>query len=333
MQDWIYNYIILGSDWDLYKFSYSDLNSFSNVVYLPGPQVLRSKLLDKLRRLHFNVRLNRFINLPFKQFWNSFYFKNFFSDNKPLCFIVFNNWIAMDTDIVEYLKSSYPQAKVVWMCQDLISTEKYRYSCQPFNVKNLLSSVDLALSFDYGDCEKYSMIYYPLVFSSFHSTIIQSQSSDVYFLGKAKERLNDIITIYDLCEKLGLICDFHIVGVKEQDYIKRNGIHYISSMSYFDNLQHVIQTKCLLEVMQKNGRGYTQRACEAVGLNKLLLTNNADISKAPFYNKEYISIIGPHGVDTSFLNGIKYDKIIDYHYKEKMSPINLLRFIENKIAK
>lgn len=32
-----YNYVILGSDWDLYKFSYSDLYQFNNVQYIPGP--------------------------------------------------------------------------------------------------------------------------------------------------------------------------------------------------------------------------------------------------------------------------------------------------------
>lgn len=329
MYDWKYNYIILGSDWDLYKFSYSDLNCLSNVVYLPGPKVLKSSLLDKVRRVHFNVKLNSWISLPCKKYWNKFYLSKFFSDNKPLCFIVFNNWIAMETGFIEFIKSCYPQAKIVWMCQDLISTEKYRYSRRPFDIKKISSNVDLALSFDYGDCERYSMIHYPLVFSSFHDRINQACSCDIYFLGKAKERLTEIVKIYDLCEGLGLICDFNVVGVEANSQIQRAGIHYIHGMSYSENLQHIAHSKCLLEVMQKNGRGYTQRACEAVCLDKLLITNNKDIANAPFYNSSYISIFDQDRVDVAFLENIRKNKEIDYNYKENMSPINLLRFIEN----
>ena len=61
-----YNYVILGSDWDLYKFSYSDLYQFNNVQYIPGPYPPINSLKGLLYRIHFNPTINRLVKLPFK---------------------------------------------------------------------------------------------------------------------------------------------------------------------------------------------------------------------------------------------------------------------------
>ena len=41
------------------------------------------------------------------------------------------------------------------------------------------------------------------------------------------------------------------------------------------------------------------------------------------------SITSPNDIDSDFLKKIKDPIDINYHYKEKMSPIELLNFIEN----
>lgn len=49
-----------------------------------------------------------------------------------------------------------------------------------------------------------------------------------------------------------------------------------------------------------------------------------------FFNLEYISTFtSPNDIDSDFLKKIKDPIDINYHYKEKMSPIELLNFIEN----
>ena len=68
-----YNYVILGSDWDLYKFSYSDLYQFNNVQYIPGPYPPINSLKGLLYRIHFNPTINRLVKLPFKTAWNDSY--------------------------------------------------------------------------------------------------------------------------------------------------------------------------------------------------------------------------------------------------------------------
>ena len=78
-----YNYVILGSDWDLYKFSYSDLYQFNNVQYIPGPYPPINSLKGLLYRIHFNPTINRLVKLPFKTAWNDSYFKHRFPVSKP----------------------------------------------------------------------------------------------------------------------------------------------------------------------------------------------------------------------------------------------------------
>ena len=92
----MYNYVIFGTDWDLYKIAYSDLNKVNNVKYIPTPYEFRNHIFKLLYRLHCSPRINKIINLPFKSIWNSGYFRNDFKNNKPICFIFFSNWYDIE---------------------------------------------------------------------------------------------------------------------------------------------------------------------------------------------------------------------------------------------
>ena len=266
-----YNYVILGSDWDLYKFSYSDLYQFNNVQYIPGPYPPINSLKGLLYRIHFNPTINRLVKLPFKTAWNDSYFKHRFPVSKPFCFIVFMNWIKQDVGITTYLREKFPNAKLVCILQDLASTH-------PFYCNNLKKQFDLVLSFDPGDCATYGFIYHPLVYSSYHGKIKKMPYSDVYMLAKAKNRLNDIFKIYTILKDNNLKPNLLLAGVDIQDQKYKDEITYLNkSIPYEENLQYIFHTHCILEVMQKNGIGFTQRACEAVCLGKKLLTNNPHI--------------------------------------------------------
>ena len=328
-----YNYIILGSEWDLYKFSYSDIFELPNVLYVAGTNPQPSSIRGILYRAHFNLSINRHINLPFKTVWNSSYFKNPFPNDSSLCFIVFNNWLTINVDIIPYLKKQFPDAHFVWMCQDLLQTEHLLYTQKPFDPWYFKSLFDLSISFDFGDCEKYGLIYHPLVISKFRGKIDDLPSSDVYFLGKAKDRLPLLLSVFERLSECGLVCDFNIAGVNENRRVNRPGIKYVDSMSYFDNIQHILHTKCLLEILQDHGRGYSQRTLEAIGFNRMLLTNNAEITNAPFYCADYISLLGNSvSIDSSFVDTIFAGEPVDYNYQDKVSPKELLCFICDKLS-
>lgn len=325
-----YNYVVFGSDWDLYKFSYSDLFDKENVRYF---DTIQSSLhfLSKLHKVHFSELTNKFFQLPFKNIWNPLYFKNdFVEKDKPLCFVFMGYWprIVEVTRWIQYLKRKDKRTKCVLFLQDLVSTKTILYTHEPLSQKHF-TDYDLVLSFDQGDCEKYGFIYHPLVFSDYHVEI-KKPAYDIYFLGQAKNRLKEIIDAYEYLKSLNLKLDFNIIGVRDADRVYDGEIKYITGLTYQENLKHVENSKAILEIMQKGGTGFTQRGCEAVCLDKHLLTNNPAISKEPFYNPDYIKVY--HDIlDVDNTYGDSLNDPVNFKYKERMSPIELLSFIDKRI--
>lgn len=315
-----YNYIILGSHWDLYRQSYSDLDNVDDADYV-SDAFFSSGFL---RRIHFSPRLNKFFKLPFKSIWKSRVFNHNFDNEKPLCFILFSHWAELDDEVafVEFLRNKYKESKFVLFFQDL-----YKY----YSHVNI-NKYDLILSFDYGDVQHYGFVYHPLVFSSFKSTSPIGPKSDIYFLGKAKDRFTEIIEAYEVLRSHNLKVDFNLVGVDKQSEMYSDDISYIDKMTYKENLEHILNTKCVLEIMQHGGLGFTQRVVEVVGLNRKLLTNNAMIKNAPFYNPQYISQFSmTNTIDGDFLESLKTDEVVDYNYQDQLSPIELIDFIDARL--
>lgn len=321
----MYNFVIFGSDWDLYKISYSDLEAVGIVRYISTPYEYRSKISKFLYQLHWAYSINKYIYLPYKCVWNSGYFINDFQNDNPICFVFFASSCKYEKDgLVKYLRDSYPDCKMVCFFQDLIHLQ------QNLDINHIKKTFDLVLSFDQAECQKYELVYHQLVFSKYPIKLTpEIQECDVYFLGKAKNRLNEIINVYEFLRSKNLKCKFYLVGVEKEKQIYTDEINYIDSMSYIENLQHVVSSKCLLEIMQKNGTGYTQRMCEAIAYDKRILTNNKEVVTASFYNENYISVFSDStDIDISFL---KESEIVDYNFKEQLSPRELLSFIENKL--
>ena len=120
-----YNYVIFGSDWDLYKQSYSDIYNQDNVRYIAGPVDNKKGLEKMLCKLHFSAALYNHINVPGKSFWNSSYFKDDFQTKRPLCFIFNGGWLEFDNyGLFDYLLI-IPSKTVM-----SISWEKQRIDCQ-----------------------------------------------------------------------------------------------------------------------------------------------------------------------------------------------------------
>lgn len=323
----MYNYVIFGSDSDLYKTSYSDVIEMDNVRYVSTPTQYRNAFFSLLYRMHWSPRINKIIKLPFKSIWNNGYFVDNFINKKHICFIFFGAWLGNEKNsIVRYIKREYKNSRVVCFFQDLIDVRS------DVNICEIKSLFDLIISFDQAESKKYDIEYHHLVFSR---CLVDSNNSvyesDVYFLGKVKNRLDDIISVYEYLISKKLKCKFFLVGVDKSKQVYSDQICYIDKMSYADNLKHVISTRCLLEIMQKNGQGYTQRMCEAIAYNKIILTNNSEVKYAPFYNEKYISIFNDSSsIDIGFLRSSPVGAV-NYEYKDNLSPKKLLIFIEEKL--
>ncbi len=320
-----YNYVFLGSNADFMQIAYRDMNTVPWAKYLCRRIDSKNPLLTKLYQMHTSPVTNKLFRLPGQGVWNKMMFRGKFADDKPICFVFHPRSRWLQNGIIEYLRKSYPNCRIVVAFQDLVRL------AYPRGIERLKEKVDLCLSFDHADAEQYEMDYYPLVYSPFDIPEDDSiAESDVYFVGKAKDRLSRILSVYEKLREAGLKCEFYITGVDPEAQKYADEIHYCEQMSYVDNLKHVKKSKCLLEIMQQGGHGYTLRACEAIMYNKKMITDNSEIAGAPFYRPELISVFdGVKDIDPFFV--LAEPTVADYGYKEELSPLRMLEYIDERV--
>lgn len=316
-----YNYVIFGSNWDLYKYAYSDVMNMDDVIYISQETINK----NIIRRIHLSERVNSIIDFPLKSIWNHSIFKNTFSNNRPICFVFFSNWVKLSskTNLICFLRKNYIGSKFVWFLQDL-----YKFNRYPTD------EFDLVLSYDKEDCKNYGFKYHPTVYSS---NIVLPKSvkhvNDIVFIGKAKDRLTQILRSYEELSKNGLKCDFLILDVPRHKQMYSDKITYLKKpISYKDCLYRLSKAKCILELMQKDAQGYTYRLWEAISFNKGLVTNNIKLKfDERFYSPNYISFIEDGRVSSNNIEFVRKYEEFNNPFKQKLNPVSLLNFIDNYI--
>lgn len=334
-----YNFVILGSSWEFYKHAYREVMSLSNVVYKTGE--IDNHFFNKLMMVHLYHSINHVVKLPFRRIWNNCIIKHPFSDTSKLCFLVFYDWYCRDTNILESIRSKYPHAKIAVVFNDLIKAKTMSFSNNPIDVDKLKSLSDLIISFDFAEAKHFGLVYHALPYSKPKLTETSCENElnkkyDIYFLGQAKNRLSEIMKVYYILNRMNLKVKFILANVPIEKQIDADGISYINGVgiSYSENINNIINSKCLLEIMQVNGTGYTSRTLEAIAYGKRLLTNNPSILDAPFYKPDNISYFkSSEEIDMSFLGMISSQtNNVDYNYIDKLSPEQFLEFIEEKLS-
>jgi len=329
-----YNYVFILPEQEDLVIRYSDLNNTNytkSVTHAPDYLIENGKL-PYLHRIHMSARINKIVNLPFKNIWNRYRFFDYrkkisFNNDNPICFIIYARYfchIKGDYEFIQHLRIKYDKCKIVLHYTDLLSS----YS---FNVKTAMQYFDVIISFDKKEASNNNFFHYDEQFFSVYDVeknLILPQS-DVVFIGKAKNRLNKIINIFELLCENNINCNFHIteVPISERKYTDKISYHS-SPISYYEILQYVISSKCILEILQDGGCSHTARVSEAIYYGKKILSNCQELITKPYYNPEYISMfLNPEDIDVEFL---KNDKcVVDYNYKQNLSPLHFIDFVEN----
>ena len=304
---------------NIYEYCYKDLENIENIDLLKGHIKFKSKFQEKIYLKHFTKKYK----LPFRRLWNRKFYKTKFNKKDNLIFVlsyVDENLIKYDS--IKYLKKKYKNSKFILFLSDLVI---HRRLNTDFNeVKELFDKV---ISFDYEDCKNYSLFNYPLVYSAPKELKSIEEDIDVYFCGKAKDRLNIIMDTFYKLKENGINCLFMISGVPLKERVEQEGLVYLDKfMSYEQNLEYIKRSKCLLEIMQEGGTGYTLRTCEVVAYNKKMITNNIILKDAEFYDENMISIF--NNIEDIDIDFIKKEKG-EYKDRYYFSPIKLLEKVVN----
>lgn len=325
-----YNFVVVQGGSDYNRVATSDLFNRKDVkVFFELCKEKPSKTDKILYTLFKSSKVDKYLRMPFLKRWQKKFENIEFEDSsKPLCFVINAGltYSRFSYDFLDFLHRKYPQAKFVAFYNDIISSK--RAGGRPNALK---SYYDLITCYDKDDAEKYGLVYYPTFFSD---CAVQEnpniEYSDVYFVGAAKNRLSKILEAYKICNDAGLKCDFYIKDVPLQKRLMLPGIHYLeNNMPYIENLEHVVKSRCLLEIMQKGAVGATFRLWEAINYGKALITDNKSIQESAFYDAKYVTVIDCLGrIDLSF---IKNFKTFENPLKDKIRPKHFLKFIQEKL--
>lgn len=323
--DFKYNYVILG-DSGYYLTGYRDIMTLPNVVYHTSFYDAFSNIFSRgIVRLHFSKTVNRFVKNPFESFVYPRIYPFSFNNNKPICFLYFVDYYILNSSYIDYLHKKYPTAKHVLFYQDLVDSNSW------MDVAKMHETMDLLISYDMGDCRKYDLEFHPTPMS--YSEVQENdnlESSDIYFCGYAKTRYPYIHKLYDFFTSVGIKCDFNLMKMPK-DAPRIEGVKYHEKpFDYTENLQHVIKTKSVLEIMQEGANGFTPRLWEAIMYDRHLLTNNKSVKTSKYYQTDAIHEISEESL-SDILSIIEKPVHFSESIKEMLSPIHLLHFIDQKL--
>lgn len=175
----------------------------------------------------------------------------------------------------------------------LVFSDKYSFFRDKY--KNFPSSAFLKQSFDciltynVKDSEKYGFQLYRPMIPFYPSTNEAKIEYDVFFVGKNKNRLNTILDVYKKLSSYGLKCNFYVSDVDLKSVsIKNSDIHWNEYIEYDAVVNYVKHSKCVLNIVQNGATGITLRDMEAIGNNKILITDNYSIKETEFYCEKQV---------------------------------------------
>ena len=237
-----------------------------------------------LKRIALTSRLPKLIRYPFFLLFVAKlkrYVRSISSEledkERPYCFIFHSRyWLSLEHGGYHALKYAFPGSKVV-----VIVTNSFRnntYQRQFLSRMMERRYADLICTFDMMEAEKYGFRFVNLPSSDFSGAFLsrkEEEKWDVIFIGKTKERTEQIVRVWDELTRRGLRCAFFLVDVPQEIRARiPSGITCCDWLSYEECLNLTSKSRVILEIVENENAGKTLRVNEAVMLGKKLLTNN-----------------------------------------------------------
>lgn len=281
--------IILGNGQDWCEKSLKDFEKMDNV------KINNYKYLSKLNpflkfiaRIQFAPKINKIIEIPFKSLW----YKNIekivdAKENEQVIFIIYDrNAFANNEKFLKYLRKQFNNCKLVYMFTNIINITG---AMTNGFVSKLNQYYDVVYAFDPVDAKKYNFRYSPLIYS-FNEMKVDNRDT-VFYVGKAKDRYDMLIKVYERLKALNINSKFYITEVPEEQQIYKGDINYNQYITYEECLKNIQESNCLIDIIQGNSTGFTIKTCEAVYYNKLFITTNKHVKDAPFYDERFMLVI------------------------------------------
>ena len=328
-------YIIFGKNhyqyngFDINRYIYHDAIVQENSLYIEPKESFWNRYLRIFYTNEYAVAFRKKLFLPFRKtafkalLQHSHRIKK--QDLNVFVFFYAEPWFFGERGFLAFLRSRYHNARFVYHITNIVqNTQKgpeYYQRC-----------FDLVTTCNKGDSEAYSLPFFPNTCSYIPFRDNKEPDSDCLFIGQAKNRLNDLLTIYETLSKKGIRCEFYINGVSAEDQRFPEEIHYNQPLDYDVVLRKVEKTCVLLELLQEGMDTHTLRYPEAVSYGKKLLTNYANVVNEKSYSPQNIRVIS-RASDVSMIDASFFQSPIAEEYPEKdsVSSRNFLSFLSNHL--
>lgn len=247
-------------------------------------------------------------------------------DNTNTVIILYDwNFLTKDFSFLKYIRGRHKKVKFIYLFSNIIKVTGAKYYGILDQLKN---NYDLVFAFDRADANKYGFEFSYLIYTSNYTRQSTGYNSDLFYIGRAKDRYETLISIFEKAQEEGLKCDFNIVGVPVSEQKYKNIINY-SPLPYDEVKERIQSTRCLVDAIQSESSAMTIKVCESVVFNKKLITTNYNITKEPFFDKSRVYVY-PNELS---LKDFVFSDSLPYSDDDKFlfSPERLFFEIENKL--
>ena len=148
-------------------------------------------------------------------------------------------------------------------------------------------------SFDQQDCQSYGMHFHEQFISPIPKLKNTEISHNFSFIGREKNRTEQLNQLAVLLKSSQLSYNYHIVLPSQPP------------LCYEDYLKVSLSGECLIDIMQAHQSGMTLRPIEAAFYQRKLLTNNKRILTHPLYRPENILVFDESLSSEQLLSFIK----------------------------
>ena len=294
------------------------------------PEVKNFSFIDKLKNIYYRI-IKKDTSFPHKKQ------KKFF-----------NNWVInrLESIIKEgeryeaiiFFRGDLYEREVLLKCKRL-SHRMVSFQADGISVsQRILEYRDIfddVFCFDPDDAIKYNFKFLTncILFTDVKE---KTTERDVFYLGTSTyEREESVMKLENLFVKnnISFKAILNINKYKEEKTV--NSIeHTYRFFDYWKVLEYEKKSKCILDLVHTNHNGLSSRFFEAMEMQKKIITNNVEVKKYDFYNKNNIFIIGLDDEKTLFyfINSpyekLDEDMILKYRLE---NWLNIVLDTENKI--
>lgn len=295
-------YYVLGNGAEWCYFSWKGALDIDKSIHFTNGSIPFSgpRFLKRMCFAHYSRRFNNKRRLPFKRIWYSRILKglNIYSGDENYLIIYDRNKLLFDLNFFNYVRKKNPRIRIAYLFSNIV---KYTGALNMGIVNKLNMYFDKVFAFDKTDAVKYNFSYFPLIYTKSVPMDNKEPEYDLFYIGKAKDRYEQLIRVFEKAQEEGLKCDFNIVGVPKEKQLYRDIIHYDQPLSYQEVLKRMNNAKCIVDMIQGQSTAFTIKTCEAIIYDKKLITSNENVKTELFFNDNMMMVFSGESSISDFL--------------------------------